>query len=114
METENDSQPAYAVNLSSGSLHNPAFRQWLCQRLQSAPACARRLYIEFPEYGALINIQDTRDFIERLGKLGCHCGLDHFGRGFYSIGYPRNVRVRYLKIDSSFTRDIDREEGTSS
>lgn len=110
METENDSQPAYAVNLSSSSLHNPAFIKWLCQRLQSAPACATRLFMEFPEYGALVNMQDTRNFIERLGMFGCHCGLDHFGRGFYSFGHLRNIRVRYLKIDSSYTRDIDREK----
>lgn len=110
MAAENASQQSYAVNLSSSSLHNPVFIQWLCSRLQSAPACARRILIELPEYGALINIQDTRNLIERLGTLGCHCGLDHFGRGFYSFGYLRNTRVRYLKIDGSYTHSIDREE----
>ena len=110
METENDTQPAYAVNLSASSLHNPVFIQWLYRRLQSAPACARRLFIEIPEYGALINIQETRNLIERLGTLGCQCGIDHFGRGFYSFGYLRNIKVRYLKIDGSYTRGIDHEE----
>jgi diguanylate cyclase (GGDEF)-like protein len=110
MQAENDMQPVYAVNLSSSSLHNPVFIQWLCRRLQNAPACARRLFIEIPEYGALINIQDTRNLIERLGMLGCHCGIDHFGRGFYSFGYLRNIRVRYLKVDASYTRGIESEE----
>ena len=110
MQEENDMQPVYAVNLSSSSLHNPVFIQWLCRRLQNDPACARRLLIEMPEYGALINIQDTRNLIERLGTLGCHCGIDHFGRGFYSFGYLRNIKVRYLKVDGSYTRGIDSED----
>ena len=110
MQAENDKQPVYAINLSSCSLHNPVFIQWLCCRLQNAPACAWRLFIEIPEYGALINIQDTRNLIERLGALGCHCGIDHFGRGFYSFGYLRNIKIRYLKIDGSYTRGIDSEE----
>ena len=77
---------------------------------EGASGRARRLLIEFPEYGALINVQETRNLIERLGTLGCHCGLDHFGRGFYSFGYLRNIKVRYLKIDGSYTHGIDREE----
>jgi diguanylate cyclase (GGDEF)-like protein len=110
MEAGNDPGPTYAVNLSSSSLHDPVFIQWLCSRLQSVPVYARRLLIEFPEYGALINVQKTRNLVERLGMLGCHCGLDHFGRGFYSFGYLRNIKVRYLKIDSSYTHGIDHEE----
>ena len=110
MQAENDSPPVYAVNLSSSSLHNPVFMEWLCRRLQDAPACARRLCIEFPEYGALVDIQHTRNLVERLDALGCHCGIDHFGRGFYSFGYLRNIKVRYLKIDGSYTRGIDAEE----
>ncbi len=110
MVEEHDTQTAYAVNISSSSLHNPAFIQWLCSRLQGAPECARRLLIEFPEYGALINIQDTCNLVERLDSLGCCCGLDHFGRGFHSFGYLRNIRVHYLKIDGSYTRDIDKDE----
>ncbi|MEN8205102.1 MAG: EAL domain-containing protein [Pseudomonadota bacterium] len=110
MESEHNTQPAYAINLSSGSLHNPVFIQWLCRRLESASENAGRILIEFPEYGALINIQDTRNLIERLDSLGCQCGIDHFGQGFHSFGYLRNIKVGYLKPDGSYTRDIDKDE----
>lgn len=110
MESTHDTKAMYAFNLSTGSLQNPVFIQWLCSRLERAPESAKRILVEFPEYGALINIQDTRNLIERLGSLGCQCGIDHFGRGFSSFGYLRNIKVSYLKVDSSYTRNIDREE----
>ena len=100
----------YAVNLSTTSLHEPEFKEWLCRRLLDNPAAARRLLVEFTEYSALVNVQDTGNFIQRLGTLGCRCGIDQFGRGFYSFGYLRNIKVNYLKIDGSYTRGIDREE----
>ena len=110
MESEHDTLPAYAVNLSGSSLHNPVFIQWLCSRLKNSPGSAKRIFIEFPEYSALINLQDTRSLTDRLGSLGCHCGIDHFGRGFHSFGYLRNINVSYLKVDGRYTRDIDLEE----
>jgi EAL domain-containing protein (putative c-di-GMP-specific phosphodiesterase class I) len=110
MAGEDDITHIYAVNLSSSSLHDPVFVQWLCSQLHAAPASAGRLLIEFPEYGALKNIQETRNFITRLEAHGCYCGIDHFGRGFFSFSYLRSIRVRYLKIDGSYIRGLDKEE----
>ena len=100
----------YAVNISATSLHDPEFKEWLCRRLLDNPAAARRLLVEFTEYSVLVNVQDAGNFIQRLGTLGCRCGIDQFGRGFYSFGYLRNIKVNYLKIDGSYTRGIDEEE----
>ena len=110
MESMKDDATVYAVNLSSASLHDPAFIQWLCSSIEASPAYSKRLLVEFPEYGVLRDVQNSRHVIERLDALGCHCGIDHFGRGFYSFGYLRSLRARYLKVDSSYTRDIDQEE----
>jgi len=110
MESETDTATGYAVNISATSLRSPTFKEWLYNRLHSKPAIARRLLIEFSEYSALVNLQDTGSFIEQLGTLGCRCGIDQFGRGFYSFGYLRSIKVSYLKVDSSYTRRIDQEE----
>lgn len=109
METDSNTTD-YAVNLSSASLNEPTFIEWLCKRLGESPACTKRLLMEFPEYGVLRNIQEVRKTIERLGEIGCRCGIDHFGRGFYSFGYLRSLKVNYLKVDGSYTRHIEHEE----
>jgi len=100
----------YAVNLSSTSLNNPVFIEWLCKKLEKSPARTKHLIMEFPEYGVLRNIQDVRKTFDRLGGIGCRCGIDHFGRGFSSFGYLRSLNVNYLKVDGSYTRNIAQEE----
>jgi diguanylate cyclase (GGDEF)-like protein len=100
---------AYAVNLSSTSLHDSAFREWLYDKLQGSPALAKRLLIEFTEYGLLMNLESSGHFIDRLDALGCRCGIDHFGKGFSSFGYLHTMKVSYIKIDGSYIRDIDKE-----
>ena len=109
METRSDATD-YAINLSSTSLNDPVFIEWLCKRLGESPARTKHLLMEFPEYGVLRNIREARQTIERLAGIGCRCGIDHFGRGFYSFGYLRNLKVSYLKVDGSYTRRIEQED----
>jgi EAL domain-containing protein (putative c-di-GMP-specific phosphodiesterase class I) len=99
-----------AVNLSSASLHDPVFLQWLCNRFMESPGCSQRILVEFPEYCVLRNIVHAREFIGRLAALGCRCGIDHFGRGFSSYGYLHSLKIDYLKIDGSYISNIGTEE----
>lgn len=109
METGKGATSDYAVNISSSSLHDPEFKNWFCLQLLDKPATARRLLVEFTEFSILVNVQESINFVQRLETLGCRCGIDHFGRGFYSFGYLRNINASYIKIDSSYTRGIDQE-----
>ena len=99
----------YAVNLTAFSLHDTALVEWLCIELQADKERNRRIAFEFPESGVLRGIESTRTAVEKLSALGCNCGIDHFGRGFNSFGYLRNLGVQYLKIAGSYTRNIHLE-----
>jgi diguanylate cyclase (GGDEF)-like protein len=107
---KNDTTDIHALNLSAGALHDAVFIQWLCSRLEKSPSLSGRLQIEFPEYAVQANMQNTRNLVERLGSMGYRCGIDHFGNGFSSFGYLRTLKVQYLKIDGSFTHQIDTDE----
>jgi diguanylate cyclase (GGDEF)-like protein len=109
LEASRHDSDLYALNLTSTSLHDRAFVEWLCSRLQAVPDAGRRLVFELPEFGVLRDIPATRAVVERLSTLGCRCGIDHFGRGFTSFGYLQSIRVQYLKIDGSYTRNIKHE-----
>jgi diguanylate cyclase (GGDEF)-like protein len=107
IRSESNTSRTYAINLSSTSLHDAVFLQWLCSHLTRLPSVAKRVMLEFPEYAAVANLQNVRNLVDRLADLGCMCGIDHFGRGFSPYGYLRSIRIRYLKIDASHVRNID-------
>ena len=46
------------------------------------------------------------DFADRLTRLGCQFALDDFGTGFGSLTHLRLLPVRFLKIDTSFVRNV--------
>jgi diguanylate cyclase (GGDEF)-like protein len=99
----------YALNLTATSLHDASFVDWLCSRLAAAGGIGRRVSIEFPERAVSKNIQVTRSVVEKLSGLGSECGIDHFGHGFNSFGYLRSIRVGYLKVDGSYSRNLHRD-----
>jgi diguanylate cyclase (GGDEF)-like protein len=109
LRSDNGGTATFALNLSSISLHDAVFMQWLCSSLAQVNASTRRILIEFPEYAATADLQTTRALMQQLQGLGCRCGIDHFGKGFSSFGYLRSLQPNYLKIDGSYVRNIDTE-----
>ena len=109
LEAHRDENTPLAVNLATGSLHDPAFPEWLHATLLDNPGTANRLLFEFPESAILKNTRHVASVIDRLAAAGYRCGIDHFGRSFRSLAHLCSLKVQYLKIDGSYTRDIHRE-----
>jgi len=62
-----------------------------------------------------VAIEDTKltiDILDRLQEIGVKIALDDFGTGFSSLGYLSKFKINVLKIDSSFVRDIKKDEFT--
>ncbi|WP_410500127.1 EAL domain-containing protein [Chitinibacter sp. S2-10] len=96
-----------AINLFPASIAHPEFVQWLLDQLRVQPDVAQQLSFELPEQEALSQLDDLRRFIDQVGSLGVQIGLDNFGRGFSSFTYLSSLKVHYLKVDGSFTKEID-------
>lgn len=104
-----DSNSRFAVNLSPGSLRDSNFINWLYKTLSENPQFAKRLTFEIPEHNAVHTLDILPEFVARLDKLGTHFALDHFGRGFSSFKYLRDIKIKYLKVDGSYIRNIDKD-----
>ncbi len=104
-----DKQTKFAINLSPASLSSDIFVQWLQDQLKVHKKYAKRLIFEIPEHGAINELEKVKTAINTLTPLGCEFSLDHFGRGFSSVKYLRNLDISYLKIDGSYTRHIDQD-----
>jgi diguanylate cyclase (GGDEF)-like protein len=111
-ELTNDPQlPGLAINLSGQSIHAPEFCQKLLTLLTAQPLASKRLWLEVPEYGALAHLPAFRIFCLQLSKSGCRLGIEHFGNQFSHIGKLHDLGLDYLKIDASFIRDIQKNQG---
>lgn len=106
--------PGLAINLSARSVVDAGFRQRLLALLARWPSETRRLWLEVEETGALRDLPAFREFRLALVKTGCRVGLEHFGHHFSQIGLLHDLGLDYLKIDSSFVRDIHQNQGNAA
>ena len=66
-----------------------------------------QLVLEMTETVVVADDAETDHALRALRALGAGLAIDDFGVGFSSIGYLQHLPVDTLKIDRSFTRDID-------
>jgi diguanylate cyclase (GGDEF)-like protein len=95
-----------AINVSSATVADEQFPEFLETRLRASRLRANQLCLEITETSAIKDLAHARGFIERLKALGVRFALDDFGSGFCSFGYLKSLDVDYLKIDGSFVRAL--------
>jgi EAL domain-containing protein (putative c-di-GMP-specific phosphodiesterase class I) len=102
-----------AVNVSSASLENDSFRNWVYSVLKTLPEKAPRINFEFAEFGAVQNLDLLKEFSVAVRQLGHLVGLDHYGQSFSHLGYLKSLRPDYVKIDRAYTGELKDEESDS-
>lgn len=99
----------FGINISSGSLHDAAFREWMT-RTFSNNTTAPRILIEFTEHAALQDIESTAAFIEHAHHLGIRTVMERFGSALASFHSLRGLKLDYIKLDGSYVRGIAQDE----
>ena len=102
-----------AVNISSASLENDSFRNWVYSALKALPEKTPRINFEFAEFGAVQNLDLIKEFSVAVRQLGHLVGLDHYGQSFSHLGYLQSLRPDYVKIDRAYTGELKDEESDS-
>ena len=103
--------PAVAVNLSAQLFRQddvPAHVRLVLQRYRLPP---NALTLEITERLMLIDEPRIRADLDSLNRLGVHLSVDDFGTGYSSLSYLKRLPVDELKLDRSFVRDIETDEG---
>ena len=100
----------FGINVSSRTIHDEQFLIWLERRLLRDPAISKNLVFEITEFGLQQNIKTSKRFIDMIHRAGARVTVERFGVGLTSFKFFRDLKPDYIKMDSTYTRDIDEDK----
>ncbi len=93
------------VNLHPHELGDP---DGLVERLSLLQSCCDRVVFEITERSSLTDAQGWERSIEAVLGRGFSIAVDDLGSGYSSLSVLAALQPRYIKIDMSIVRDIDK------
>jgi EAL domain-containing protein (putative c-di-GMP-specific phosphodiesterase class I)/GGDEF domain-containing protein len=99
----------FGININARSISDEYFLIWLERKLLREPQVAQRLTFEITEYGLQQNIKTSKRLIEVLHRVGSRITVERFGIGLTSFKFFRDLKPDYIKMDSSYTQNIDND-----
>ncbi|HEX7037467.1 MAG TPA: DUF1631 family protein [Pseudomonadales bacterium] len=96
----------FAINVSGHSVNDETFPDFVLDQFSKTQAPTSKVCFEITETAAIANLDNAREFMNRMKIIGCRFSLDDFGTGLSSYSYLRNLPVDYVKIDGVFVKDI--------
>jgi diguanylate cyclase (GGDEF)-like protein len=86
------------VNLSTRQLADPDIVEDVCNALEDVGLDPTRLTLEVTETAMMRDIDEARETLIALKRLGVDIAIDDFGTGFSSLSYLRQLPIDVLKI----------------
>jgi EAL domain-containing protein (putative c-di-GMP-specific phosphodiesterase class I) len=96
----------YSVNIASKTLLDERFPEHVSRTLRKFGVPAQALCFEIDEIDVIGALDAAVKFSARVRSLGCTVAIDGFGRRSASFAPLKHLRIEYLKVDGSITRNI--------
>lgn len=96
-----------SLNLVPAQIENPAFAKQLIEELELIGFPPHLLEVEITETTSMGDLDRARPMLMLLKACGIQIALDDFGVGYSSLALLRNLPISKLKIDRSFTQDLE-------
>jgi EAL domain-containing protein (putative c-di-GMP-specific phosphodiesterase class I) len=94
------------INLHPEQLADPAL---ISHTLSPLVPYARRCVLEITERSRLRAITNWEETVDRLQAVGFDIAVDDLGAGYNALSILADLQPRYIKIDMSIIRNLDRE-----
>ncbi|HEX4527623.1 MAG TPA: EAL domain-containing protein [Gaiellaceae bacterium] len=100
-----------SVNVSARQLHHPDFLRHVRHALDESALTPGLLTLELTESTLLTSDERVAKTLETIKGLGVVLALDDFGTGYASLSYLRQFPIDVVKIDRSFTANVESKNG---
>jgi len=97
-----------SVNLSPQTITEDDFLPWLESFLKRNEHLAKRLVLETAAHAVTSGEKELRALCMMARQYGTVFSLDHFGIHSGAFSYLHSLPIRYLKVDRTFIRDIQK------
>jgi len=94
------------VNIAARSIREESFLEWLDEYFSQHKDMARLICFEVTEHGLLQDVVAADRFITLVHKYGGKVVMEHFGTRLSSFQTLRQLKLDYIKLDGSYTRNI--------
>ncbi len=101
------------VNVSARQLRAADFTDRMLRVLGETGLDPDALELELTESLLIEHGRHLQRVLTGLRKLGMRIAIDDFGTGYSSLSYLKHLPVDTLKIDRSFVKDIDADDGAA-
>lgn len=95
-----------SLNVSARSLRSATYEEALVAALQRLGEKASRVHLEVTETDLVHVSEEIVARMQRIADLGVGWYIDDFGTGYSSISHLRDLPVRGIKLDTSFSAGI--------
>jgi diguanylate cyclase (GGDEF)-like protein len=103
-----------SVNLSPVQLARPDITRMIGDVIAQTGADPARMIVELTESALVENTAANLHKLQAIKAVGVRLALDDFGTGFSSLGYLRQFPFDVIKIDRSFVRGVDVDDGAGA
>ncbi|MDD2767127.1 MAG: EAL domain-containing protein [Methylococcus sp.] len=100
-----------AVNVSVMQLQDETFCDALDAIVKRHGLSGSDLELEITESALMENLGQVQALLKSLRDYGITLSIDDFGTGYSSLGRLKLLPIQCLKIDRSFVKDIETDEG---
>lgn len=100
-----------SVNISHSLFHYHGLVDLVRQALADSGLPAGYLELELTETIAMANVDTSIRMLSELTAMGIQLSIDDFGTGYSSLSYLQRLSLNMVKIDQSFVREIETNEG---
>ncbi len=100
-----------SINVSVGQFMQETFFSQLADMISSTNVSPSMIKLELTES---VFVEDFETIITKMNaikSLGVKLSLDDFGTGFSSLSYLKRLPIDELKIDQSFVKDLEQDQG---